>query len=53
MSQTYSNEKFVKIWLFASIILVYLMILVGGITRLTDPVYLLLNGNFFQEFCLL
>ena len=36
MSQTYSNEKFVKIWLFASIILVYLMILVGGITRLTD-----------------
>ena len=31
-----SNQTYITIWLYTTIIMVVLMILIGGITRLTD-----------------
>ena len=31
-----SNQTYINIWLYTTIVMVVLMILIGGITRLTD-----------------
>ena len=51
---SFYDKKINKIfynWLLFSFLLVFIMVVIGGLTRLTNSGLSIPNGNYLKEFC--